>query len=240
MTPCLRETLPKARALLSTLMARRGAQIRCVSLLILAFLLTVELTVLPLEARQAPDSNAPVRSCDAHQGPKQRKHTKKKKRRRDDKNAEETGACLELRSSALEIQEYLQAQVRDEEWTIGTEEANENSWIFSRGLNSAELMSYTKDETRPSGITWTGGNAVVRINTTELGDGYTRAMVSAGFRGYGESQDKLVLPREWWPVDSNGSLEASFIALLKSRFEGVPEQTHDSAEAPSSVNCQHP
>ncbi len=150
------------------------------------------------------------------------------------------GACLEMRSSALEIQEYLQAQVRDQEWTIGTEEANENSWIFSRELNTAELMSYTKDETRPSGITWTGGNAVVRINTTAVDDDYTRAIVSAGFRGYGESQDKLIMPRPWWPVDSNGSLESSLIALLKSHFQGVLEQDPGSAESQSSVKCQHP
>ena len=108
--------------------------------------------------------------------------------------------------------------MREQQWRLGTEEASENSWSFSRELSAEELLRYTKEETRPRTVAWTGGSVFVQVATTEIDGGYTRAIVRARFRGYGESRDKFAMQRKWWPLDSNGGLEASIADMLKKHF----------------------
>jgi hypothetical protein len=129
-----------------------------------------------------------------------------------------TDACVELASSPLEIQEYLQAFARKQQWPITEEHVTEDSWVFSRELSPEEFLKATKKTSLVDKVDWTGGSAVIHINTVQLSGGFARTIVQAEFRGYGQSKDQFAMQREYWSLDSNGSLETALTTILADHF----------------------
>jgi hypothetical protein len=153
---------------------------------------------------------------------KSSKETNKKSRGRlDDAGANTTSACLEVHFSALETQEYLQAYGRDQKWRMSGEHVAEDAWTFSRNLERAELLQYTKSDANTGRVNWTGGKAFLQVRTVELEGGFTRVQVIARFQGYGQSADRFAPPKESWPLDSNGSLESQLVSALESHLKAI-------------------
>ncbi len=182
-----------------------------------------QLAAVPGLAQQSPVSAAAVRPCRLDPGgpAPARGSSKRRKKNREDKRPDAASACLELRFSALDIQEYLQTYVRDQQWKISSEHVGEHAWTFSRELNKDELLSNTKPDKETDRIIWSGGSVLIQVQTTELEGGYTRAIVVAHFQGYGQSEDKFAMPREYWPLESNGTLETSLSAALEKHFNAL-------------------
>lgn len=197
-----------------------GMRARRLSLLIPLFLLIPPLAVVPSLAQQNPAPAAAVRACKADLGSSAgvRGSTKGRKKKAEDKPTDAANACLEVRFLPLDIQEYLQTYVREQQWKISKEHVGEQTLIFSRELNKDELLGYTKHDNGWDRIIWSGGSALIQLQTTELEGGYTRATIAARFQGYGENRDKFAMPREFWPLESNGTLETSLSAALEKHF----------------------
>ncbi len=134
------------------------------------------------------------------------------------KTQKETGACIDLAFSALEIQEYLQSYVRTQQWKISDDRVNEDSWTFSMELDKDELLRGTLGDSRNKRVEWTGGTVRVHVNTAKLPDGYSRTIVRASFRGYGRSADQFAMQKEYWQLDSSNSFETSIVSALRSHF----------------------
>ena len=147
--------------------------------------------------------------------------TKGRKKNQEDRRTDAGSACLELRFSPLDIQEYLQTYVREQQWKISREHVGEQALTFSRELNKDELLGHTKRDKEPDRIIWSGGSAFIQLQTTELEGGYTRAIVVARFQGYGVSEDKFAMPRQYWTFESNGTVEASLSAALEKHFNAL-------------------
>jgi len=182
-------------------------------LLLLAFLLLSA----PAVATQAGPSVSPSRSCPNNWNAsppvpkgKAAKHT--------NKQAENTTACIELPFSALEVQEYLQSYGRKANWKIVNEHQTEDTWSFSLALEHDELLADTKAGTRPKDVAWRSGLAFVQVSSLLLADGFTRSIIRASFRGYGEGADQFAMQKEYWGLQSNGNFEASLVAILKANF----------------------
>lgn len=143
---------------------------------------------------------------------------KSRARNRKVETRDATSACIELRFSALDIQEYLQSYVRSKQWRIAEELTSEDSWTFSRELSKDELLRVTKMDPNVTDVDWSGGKAVVQVNTAELVDGFTRTTIHTSFRGFGQSTDHVAMPKAWWLMDSNQSLEDSLISALENHF----------------------
>jgi hypothetical protein len=126
-------------------------------------------------------------------------------------------ACLEVRQSALLVQEFLQKVVRDLRWTVADEQATEDFWNFSIPIDAEELASYTKPAPELR-ISWSAGKASVTARTTELSDGYTQVVVTAKIEGYGTQEDSFATKRQSWPLTSNGGIEAKLIGSVKEHF----------------------
>jgi hypothetical protein len=190
------------------------------SLLISLFLLIPSMDAVPGLAQQSPASAAAVRPCKVDPGSSAgvRGWTKGRKKKGEDKPIDEASACLEVRFLPLDIQEYLQTYVREQHWKISKEHVGEQNLIFSRELNKDELLGYTKHDNAWDRIIWSGGSAVIQLQTTEVEGGYTRATITARFQGHGENKDKFAIPREFWPLESNGTLESSLSAAFEKHF----------------------
>jgi hypothetical protein len=130
----------------------------------------------------------------------------------------ESGACIELAFSALEIQEYLQSYARKERWKITADQLNEDSWTFSLDLGKDELLRDTSADSNPKTVQWKGGTARVNVNTLELAGGFTRTIIRASFRGFGRSQDQFAMPKEYWNLESNNAFENSVTSALQNYF----------------------
>lgn len=128
-----------------------------------------------------------------------------------------TASCIELPLSALDVQEYLQAYSREKHWMIVQDQVTEDSWNFSVALTQDELAAATKDA--PQSVQWRSGIGMVQISSTTLNDGFTRTVVHAHFRRYGESSDQFATQKEYWDLPSNGSFEDSLATALKAHFE---------------------
>jgi hypothetical protein len=149
-------------------------------------------------------------------GSKPSKATRKSgKKNLGEANAETLRSCLEVHSTALEIQEFLQAHGRQEKWNLIEEQVGEDAWTFTRKLEKDELLQFTKRDANSDGVNWTSGVVFVQVKTAELAAGFVRAQVSARFRGYGQSQDRFAPPKESWPLSSNGGLENYLISVLE-------------------------
>jgi hypothetical protein len=162
-----------------------------------------------------PCNNTPI-------GPKASKGTKKKgKKDLGDAGADSAGACVEVRSRALEIQEYLQAYGREQKWNLSDEHVAEDAWTFTRKLDREEFLRYTKNNANTDRINWTSGEAFVQVKTLDLDEGFIRVQVSARFRGYGQNLDQFAPPKESWPLSSNRTLENQLVSALEAHYKSA-------------------
>lgn len=171
-----------------------------------------------------------VRSCpdswkySAPRGKKDGASSKKKQA------AVESGVCIELAFSVLDIQEYLQSYARQQRWVITTDQLGEDSWTFSLAIDKDELLRDTTAELNPKGVEWTGGAVRVLINTVPLPDGFSRTTVRASFRGFGNSADQFASHKEYWELESSNVFENSVVSVLRDRFSKPPTEKTSSAQ----------
>jgi hypothetical protein len=177
----------------------------------------------PASARQSSEQGAhpSVRACKGEDG-KGAEKARGKKKKGAQGEVDSGSACLEIHSPTLDVQEQLQALVRELRWRVGDEEISESLWNFSMELTAEELLGYAKPDATKERMEWRSGKAVVLVKTAELGEGYTRVIVSAQFEGYGELNDALATKRTSWALGSNGKLEARLISGLQARFSAKP------------------
>jgi hypothetical protein len=128
-------------------------------------------------------------------------------------------ACLEVKGGPIELQEFLQALVRDQKWRIAQEQASAENWSFVRNLDPEELPRFAHTEILAGRIVWTEGKSGVRVTTSETTDGFTRVQIAAKFLGKGNSKERFARPTDFWPLVSRGTLESSMIAALESRAD---------------------
>jgi hypothetical protein len=126
-------------------------------------------------------------------------------------------ACLEVKGDPIELQEFLQALIRDQKWRIGQAQGSAESWSFVRYLDPGELSRFAQTEILGKHIVWTEGKAAVRVISTEAADGFTRVQIAAKFLGKGNSDGRLARPMDFWPCASKGVLEGSMLAALEDR-----------------------
>lgn len=138
-----------------------------------------------------------------------------------DENGIATSACVEVHSTALEVQEYLQAHGREEKWNLIDEHVGEDAWTFTRKLEKGELLQFTKRDANSDGVNWTSGVVFVQLRIAELDAGFVRVQVSARFQGYGQNPDRFAPPKESWPLDSNAGLENHLISALEAHFKNT-------------------
>lgn len=129
--------------------------------------------------------------------------------------------CLEVHSTTLEVQEYLQAYGREQKWNLSDEHVAEDAWTFSRKLERDELLHYAQNDANTERVNWTSGVAFVQVRTAELDEGFVRVQVSARFQGYGQSLDRFAPQKEFWPLISNGSFERQLISALEVHFKNA-------------------
>ena len=131
-------------------------------------------------------------------------------------------ACLEMKGEALEIQETLQAVVRDLKWRVQENHVSEDSWTFVRSLNVEELENYADTKVLLEPVEFEYGKAALMVRTADAGQGFVRVQISAQIQGEGKSADSVVKqPASSWPLRSKGALEQELIAALKSRYKHV-------------------
>jgi hypothetical protein len=131
-------------------------------------------------------------------------------------------ACLEMKGEALEIQETLQAAVRDLKWRVHENRVSEDSWTFVRSLNVEELEQYADTKVLLEPVEFEYGKAALMVRTADVGQGFVRVQISAQFQGEGKSADTVVKqPATSWPLHSKGTLEQELIAALQSRYKHV-------------------
>lgn len=201
-------------------LARRGRQ-RISRFLAVQLLLAVFVLIPPVSAQQSPARDLGVRPCKVPgwEAPGEEKPGKRKNKKAEQAETNPGKACLEVHASSLEVQEHLQAFVREQRWGVGDEDISEDVWSFSMQLSKQQLLSYTKLDATTERVNWRNGKASVFIQTTELNDGYTRTVVRAYFDGFGESKDDIyAMKRDSWKLPSNGSLEATLVGALHAHF----------------------
>jgi hypothetical protein len=130
-------------------------------------------------------------------------------------------ACLEVKGDPIELQEFLQALIRDQKWRIGQEQASAESWSFVRYLEPEELARFAHTEILGGRIAWTEGKVGVQVMTAKAAEGFTRVQVTAKFQGKGNTNERLARPTNIWPLASKGILEGSMIAALESHFRSL-------------------
>jgi hypothetical protein len=184
-------------------------------ILLLASALTWLLAGLP---QQSPAPKPVVRPC-ADSWNDSGSNTKKNRAKSSKKETHpETGACVELAFSALEIQEFLQSHAREEQWKISGDQMTEDSWTFSLELDKDDLLRHISEDSKNNRVEWTAGTVRVHVNTARLPDGYTRTIVRASFRGYGRSLDQFAPQKEYWELESNNNFENAIISALRTHF----------------------
>jgi hypothetical protein len=183
------------------------------------FLLAIALTwLLAAPAQQNPAPKPVFRPC-ANSWNDSGTNTKKNRPKSSKRETPpETGACIELAFSALEIQEYLQSHARNEQWKISGDQMTEDSWTFSLELSKEELLRDISDVAKNNRVEWTAGTVRVHVNTARLPDGYTRTIIRASFRGYGRSLDQFAPQKEYWELESNNNLENSVVSAIQAHF----------------------
>jgi hypothetical protein len=83
-------------------------------------------------------------------------------------------------------------------------------------LTKEDLLNYAKPDGAAEHVKWRSGKVIVLVKTADLADGYARAIVSAYFEGFGESDDAFAMQRASWMLHSNGNLEAALIGGLQA------------------------
>jgi hypothetical protein len=131
-------------------------------------------------------------------------------------------ACLEVKGEALEIQESLQAAVRDLKWRVHENHASEDSWTFVRYLSVEDLEKYADTKVLLESVEFESGKTAVLVRTAEIGKGFIRVQISAQIQGEGKSVDAVVKqPASSWPLRSKGTLEQELIAALQNSYKHV-------------------
>lgn len=131
-------------------------------------------------------------------------------------------ACLEVKGEAMEIQETLQAAVRDLKWRVHDNHASEDSWTFVRSLNAEELENYGDTKVLLEPVEFEYGKAALLVRTADIGQGFVRVQISAQIQGEGKSADTVVKqPATSWPLRSKGTLEQELMTALQSRYKHV-------------------
>jgi hypothetical protein len=128
-------------------------------------------------------------------------------------------ACLEVKGNPIEVQEFLQALIRDQKWRIGQEQTSANSWSFVRNLEPEELVRFAHTEILGGSIVWTEGKAAVQVATAGATDGFTRVQIAAKVLGKGNTKERFARPTDFWPLVSKGTLESGMIAALEDHFK---------------------
>jgi hypothetical protein len=120
----------------------------------------------------------------------------------------------------MEIQETLQAAVRDLKWRVYENHASEDSWTFVRSLDVEELEKYADTKVLVEPVEFEYGKAALVVRSADMGQGFVRVQISAQIQGEGKSTDAVVKqPVNSWPLRSRGTLEQELIAQLQSRYE---------------------
>ena len=141
----------------------------------------------------------------------------------------QSGACIELAFSPLNIQEYLQSYARQKHWLITDDQLNEDSWTFSLDIDHDELMRDTLPDASQKGVEWKQAAVRVHINALLLPDGFARTIIYASFRGYGRNTDQFALQREYWDLESSTTFENSLASTLREHFSQLPAKETPSA-----------
>jgi hypothetical protein len=163
-----------------------------------------------------------VRPCKSGSvGSKRAKGANNRSQKPGDESGDTTSVCIEVHSTAIEVQEYLQAYGRQEKWNLIDEHVAEDAWTFSRKLEKEELLRYSKNDASTDHVSWTSGVAFVEIKTMELAEGFVRVQIAARFQGYGQNADRFAPPKEFWPLISNGTLENHLISVLEAHFKNL-------------------
>ncbi len=177
----------------------------------------------PLHTQQPPQNSATpsaTRPCGAN--PMLASGAKKKNRpkTRHALPPEPAPACLELKGEALEVQETLQAIVRDRQWRIHDNHATEDAWTFVRYLSPEDLDKYAETKIFLEPIAFDDGKAAVSVHTADMGAGFVRVQISARFEGEGKTPDTaMTQPATSWSLQSKGTLEKEFMDALQSRYK---------------------
>jgi hypothetical protein len=178
-------------------------------------------------AREAQTPSAPAstgspysRACSANPVLGQGAKAKGFKKSRHPLPPETLPACLEVKGQPIEIQEFLQAVVRELQWRIGENRASEDSWTFVRYLNDDELAKYSDTKVLTESVVFTSGKAAVTLHTTELKDGFARVQISIHIQAEGKSTDKMSPQLGTnWPLGSNGVLEQELLNALQMHYK---------------------
>ena len=185
-------------------------------------LLVFSLLVASASVSQARSGEPLTRPCEAITA--ERTETRKArggKKKGDSKESTPPATkCVEAQMSALEVQEYFQTFVRQQQWSVKEQQASEETWTFTILLDQEKLAAYTKPFVDPR-IHFRGGKGLVLVRTTEKNDGYTQVLVRATFNGFGESEDMLATRRDVWPLESNGNLESELIHAIELHAQSL-------------------
>jgi len=181
--------------------------------LLFSLLMSVSVAV----PHQDTGTSVVVRSC-AEGWDSAGPEAKKKRPKHAPEEPQKAGACIELAFPPLEIQEYLQAYTRSQQWKISQERVTEDSWTIARELNKDELLGTTKRSTSMARISWTGGVVLLRVVTVQVANGFARTVIRASFRGYGQNGDQFAQQREYWELESNNNFETSIASTLQAHF----------------------
>jgi len=185
---------------------------------------------LALPAQTAPATEL-VRPCAAswNAAPTDRKKKPPSNKAKQEQPAD-SGVCIELAYPQLDIQEFLQARARKEQWKIFQERVSEETWSFSIELSKEELLKSTNDSRLNGRVEWTKGIALVTVNTFPLPDGFSRTIIRASFRGYAKAVDQFLVEREYWELESNHNFESTMITALQNYIKTAPPHVQDSPE----------
>jgi hypothetical protein len=180
-------------------------------------------------AQERPSGKLSIRTCPDYWNARVRSGKKSQPAGKKKAAPKQSGACIELAFSPLDIQEYLQAYAREKHWLITDDQLNEDSWTFSLGIDHDELLRDTLPDSSQKGVEWKQGAVRVHINTLVLPDGFARTVIYASFRGYGRSTDQFAVQREYWDLESSNTFESSLVSMLREHFSQLPAKETSSA-----------
>ena len=183
----------------------------------------------PSFAQDKPSGKSSVRACPDSWNDGVRRGKKSPPARKKKIAPKQSGACIELAFSPLDIQEYLQSYARQKHWLISDDQLNEDSWTFSLDIDHDELLRDTLPDSSQKGVEWKQGAVRVHINTLLLPDGFARTVIYGSFRGYGRNTDQFAVQREYWDLESNNAFENSLVSMLREHFSQLPAKETPSA-----------
>jgi hypothetical protein len=106
-----------------------------------------------------------TRECSAN--PVLASNAKKPPKSRTARPSEPAPSCLEVKGETIEVQEFLQALGREQQWRIGENHASEGAWSYLRYFDASELNSYAHTSDVKDSVKLTSGRAAVNVRTSE-------------------------------------------------------------------------